>query len=326
MLDSAYSPLYELMAETDLTPWLDRLKRAASQNLNSSVNGHMPKWIHALEAMPTETPSQFDLRRDAITIGSEGDLSPDQKSTMRETLKAFHPWRKGPWNYFGIEIDTEWRSELKWNRLKKSISPLDGRLVLDIGGGNGYYCCRMAAEGAKLALGVDPFLLYVLQSLIARRYLPSACPAFVAPLGIEELPMDLPVFDTVLSMGVLYHRRSPIDHLLELRSLMRPGGELVLETLVVDGDEGYSLLPRGRYAKMRNTWFIPTCLSLEQWLKRCGFKNARLADLSTTTSEEQRTTDWMTFDSLETFLDPQDTTKTVEGYPGPKRAIFIATL
>jgi len=326
MLDSAYSPLYDLMVETDLAPWLDRFEQAVSHNLNQSGNGHMPSWIHALEALPTAIPSRVDLRRDAVTIGCESDLSPEQKSSLTENLRAFHPWRKGPWNYFGIEIDTEWRSELKWNRLMKSISPLKDRLVLDIGCGNGYHCCRMAGEGAKLALGVDPFLLYVLQSLVARRYLPRTCPAFVAPLGIEELPDDLPVFDTVLSMGVLYHRRSPLDHLLELRSLMRPGGELVLETLVVDGDEGYFLLPRGRYAKMRNTWFIPTCATLEQWLKRCGFKNARLADLSTTTAEEQRSTDWMTFDSLETFLDPQDPTRTVEGYPGPKRAIFIATI
>ena len=125
-------------------------------------------------------------------------------------------------------------------------------------------------------------------------------------------------------MGVLYHRRSPLDHLLELREMIRPRGELVLETLVVDGPEGHALLPRSRYAKMRNTWFIPSCPTLERWLERSGFRDIRLADLSATTTDEQRSTDWMTFDSLETFLDPMDPSRTIEGYPGPKRALFIA--
>ncbi len=324
MLSSRYNSLYDLIAETNLAPWLDQLPKKVSQNLDNSGNGHMQSWVEALELMPNANPSRVDLSSDAIAIGCARDLSPHQQRILPKTLMAFHPWRKGPWNYFGTEIDTEWRSNLKWNRLKQSISSLEDRVVLDVGCGNGYYSYRIAGEGAKLAVGVDPFLLYVLQSLLARRYLPADFPAFVAPLSIEELPQNLPVFDTVLSLGVLYHRRSPIDHLLELRSLMRPNGELVLETLVIDGSYGQALVPESRYAKMRNTWFIPTCLTLEGWLKRCGFQDIKLVDLSTTTIDEQRTTNWMTFDSLETFLDPNDSTMTIEGYPGPKRAIFVA--
>ena len=56
-------------------------------------------------------------------------------------------------------------------------------------------------------------------------------------------------------MGVLYHRRSPIDHLLELKGCLQTGGELVLETLVIDGGLGEVLVPENRYAKMRNVWF-----------------------------------------------------------------------
>lgn len=324
MLDHNYTPLYDTIADSDLSPWLDRLPQQVQDSLTHSDNGHIPQWLGALNSMPDARPSRLELKSDAITIGQKSDLSPIQTSELRQNLMAFHPWRKGPWNYFGLEIDTEWRSEMKWNRLKQSISPLKDRLVLDVGCGNGYYSYRIAGEGAKLALGADPFLLYVFQSLLARHYLPTSCPAFVVPLGIEALPSDLPFFDTVLSMGVLYHRRSPLDHLLELKGLLREGGELVLETLVIDGDEGQALLPKGRYAKMRNTWFIPSCPTLERWLERCGFQNIRLANLSTTTTDEQRSTDWMTFDSLDTFLDPKDSSKTIEGYPAPKRAIFIA--
>jgi len=324
MFESNFNLLYEAMADTELSPWLDRLPQQVQNRFDHSDNGHLPQWLVALNSMPEANPSLFDLKSDAITIGKSSDLSTNQAKQLRESLMAFHPWRKGPWNYFGMEIDTEWRSDLKWDRIKQSISPLKGRLVLDVGCGNGYYSYRIAGEEAKLALGADPFLLYVLQSLLARRYLPRSCPAFVVPLGIEMLPSHLPFFDTVLSMGVLYHRRSPLDHLLELRGLLRENGELVLETLVIDGDEGQTLLPKGRYAKMRNTWCIPSCLTLERWLERCGFQNIRLANLSTTTFEEQRSTDWMTFDSLDTFLDPDDSSKTIEGYPAPKRAIFVA--
>lgn len=324
MSTPSYHPLFELIADSDLAPWLETLPNRIHSAIHDSNNGHMPKWLGALDHLPQVSPSRIDLNSDAVTIGEPSDLTPEQQASLRETLMDFHPWRKGPWNFFGVEIDAEWRSNWKWNRIRKAISPLKDRLVLDIGSGNGYYSYRMTAEGARLALGTDPYLLYVMQSFIARRYLEPSHPAWVIPFGIETLPPRIPVFDTVFSMGVLYHRRSPLDHLLELREMIRPRGELVLETLVVDGPEGHALLPRGRYAKMRNTWFIPSCLTLERWLERCGFNDIRIADLSVTTTAEQRSTDWMTFDSLKTFLDPEDTSRTVEGYPGPKRALFVA--
>jgi tRNA (mo5U34)-methyltransferase len=130
-------------------------------------------------------------------------------------------------------------------------------------------------------------------------------------------------FDTVFSMGVLYHRKSPIEHLMKISSLLKRGGELVLETLVVDGDEGYSLMPRDRYAKMRNVWFIPSVPTIKLWLDRCGFKEISLVDVTKTSINEQRATQWMTFESLQDFLDPMNENLTVEGYPAPKRAIVI---
>jgi tRNA (mo5U34)-methyltransferase len=49
-----------------------------------------------------------------------------------------------------------------------------------------------------------------------------------------------------------------------------------------------------------------------------------MVDISTTSIEEQRSTDWMTFESLEDFLDPNDHSKTIEGHPAPTRAVFLA--
>jgi len=147
----------------------------------------------------------------------------------------------------------------------------------------------------------------------------------VLPLTLEDLPGDMAGFDTVLSMGVLYHRRSPIDHLRALRRLLRPGGELVLETLVVGGVDGDVLVPAGRYARMRNVWTIPGLATLESWIAACGFQAVRVVDVSATTTAEQRSTDWMRFESLAQALDPEDPGRTVEGLPAPRRAVVLAT-
>ena len=126
-------------------------------------------------------------------------------------------------------------------------------------------------------------------------------------------------------MGVFYHRRSPVDHILQLRDCLKPGGELVLETLVIDGDEKQVLVPEDRYGKMRNVWFIPSCDAVMLWMRRCGLKDIALVDVTPTSTNEQRKTEWMQYESLADYLDPDDPQKTVEGYPAPKRAIFTAT-
>jgi tRNA (mo5U34)-methyltransferase len=258
-----------------------------------------------------------------VQIGGSEDLSFAQQSQLEQQLRVLHPWRKGPYQLFGIHIDTEWRSNWKWDRLKNHIAPLTHRLVLDVGCGNGYHCWRMLGAGAKMVVGIDPTLLNVMQFQLIKKFYGIA-PIHVLPLGIEAIPSNLHIFDTVFSMGVLYHRRSPIDHLLELKSCLQAGGELVLETLVIEGGLGELLLPEHRYAKMRNVWFLPSCETLMSWLKRCGFKNVRLVDVAVTTIDEQRSTDWMRFHSLQDFLQADNHALTCEGLPAPKRAIFIA--
>lgn len=320
---TTYNQLYDILADTELEPWIEPLRATIGPSILDSNNGHLDKWLNAIDALPNATSSSTSLTSPTIQIGNPHDLDTNQASALPETLHTFRPWRKGPFNFFGTHIDTEWRSDKKWDRLLANISPLKDRLVLDIGCGSGYHCWRMTGEGAKLALGTDPFLLYVMQYLAVRKYMPTT-PAFVIPFGIEGLPPALPAFDTVFSMGILYHRRSPIDHLYELRSYLRPGGELVLETIVVDGPNGYSLVPDQYYAKMKNVWFIPTVETLVQWLTRCRYRDIKVIDVSQTTTEEQRSTDWMVFESLSDFLDPTDPGKTIEGYPAPKRAVITA--
>lgn len=299
------------------------LPRQIEQANETDSHGDFPKWMEVIQQLPQPTFSLSNLNTDTVKIGSADDITENVRELLQAGLEKLHPWRKGPYDLFGIRINTEWRSDWKWNRLKSHISPLDNRLVLDVGCGNGYHCWRMLGAGAKTVVGIDPTLLSVMQ-FQAVRQLYGEAPVYVLPLGIENVPYGMRAFDTVFSMGVLYHRRSPIDHLMELRDCLRQGGELVLETLVIRGRQGEVLVPEGRYAKMRNVWFIPSCETLISWMKRCGFKDVRLIDITKTSIEEQRCTDWMRFQSLRNFLDPDNIELTIEGLPAPIRAIIVA--
>jgi tRNA (mo5U34)-methyltransferase len=318
-----YQPLYNALTAAKAEAWADSLSEKISTALTPQSHGSLASWLTIVAELTPYTATQKDLTTDTVQIGGSDDLTLEQQQQLTAQLATFRPWRKGPYNLFGIHIDTEWRSDWKWTRLKDHIAPLKNRLVLDVGCGNGYHCWRMLGEQAKMVVGIDPLALNVMQFQLIRKLYGEA-PIYVLPLGIEDLPGNLKCFDTVFSMGVLYHRRSPIDHLLELRDCLQSGGELVLETLVIDGGLGETLLPKDRYAKMRNVWFIPSCDTLLSWLERCGFTNCRVVDINTTSTEEQRSTEWMQFNSLKDFLDPENPNLTIEGFPAPKRAIVIA--
>ncbi len=206
----------------------------------------------------------------------------------------------------------------------RSQIDFDRKLVLDVGSGNGYYGWKMLAAGASMVLGCEPFLLSVAQFEVFRKYWADNERHYVVPLADVDLPRDIQRFDVTCSMGVLYHRPNPIEHLQILASTLKAGGELLLETIVLEDAQQTVLVPEDRYAKMRNVWFIPSVAMLELWLRRTGFDEIRVIDVSRTTSQEQRRTDWMTFESLSDFLDPTDSSRTIEGYPSPSRAVIIA--
>ncbi len=318
-----FADLLAALAKTRLRPWVDRLPEQIARGLSRQRYGDLDRWLAALTALPELRPSAYSLA-EGVSIGQAKDASGSQIHALEQALLELKPWRKGPLRLFGIHVDTEWRSDWKWQRLRPHISALQDRLVLDVGCGNGYHCWRMLGAGARRVIGIDPSPRFVVQFYLLKKYLPTL-PADVLPLGIEHLPAELEAFDTTFSMGVLYHRRSPMDHLTQLRESLRPGGELVLDTLIIDGELGHALVPEGRYAKMNNVWFIPSVATLVSWLHKCGFDDARCVDVNKTGIDEQRATAWMTHQSLRDFLDPENPALTVEGHPAPRRGIFIAT-
>ena len=317
-----FQPFFAQLAHTTLAPWVEPLAVAVRERLAARTHGDLVRWEAALAALPDLPPGRVVLDHAAVGLQSDQVLAPAIAAHLRATLMQLHPWRKGPFCFHDMHLDAEWRSDWKWARLADAIDSLTGRVVLDVGCGNGYYAWRMRGAGARLVMGIDPTQLFVCQFRALQHYL--QCPQVaVLPLGIEDLPFGLSGFDTVFSMGVLSHRRSPLDHLAELRTLLRPGGQLVLETLVLDCTEQQVLVPPDRYAQMRNIWFIPSVAALVAWMKRLGFQQVSVVAVTRTTIAEQRATDWMHFQSLPDHLDPADPSRTIEGHPAPVRAVVI---
>ncbi len=310
----------------------------AYQNASASLNqlladkfthrphGDLERWLKAYERLPEISKVQLDLTQSAISFSAD-KLSTQEDDALMQGLQGLIPWRKGPFNFFHHQVDAEWRSDFKYQRIRPYLSSLKNRRILDVGCGSGYHIWRMLGDGARQVLGVDPSMLFLLQFQAAKKYAKSALKtqqAHFLPITLEQLPNAINEFDSVFSMGVLYHRTDPIGHLQALKSRLRKGGELLLETLVIDGALGEVLTPENRYAQMRNVWFIPSVPTLLLWCRRAGFAHAELVDLSQTSSDEQRRTDWMSYQSLADFLDPNNPQQTIEGYPAPLRASIVA--
>lgn len=320
LFDSFYR---HLIQDSRLTPWLDTVPPILSQWHKQAQKGEFKKFHNLIGNLPVLDSADIDIVKQ-VKIESAQAKDDGHQQRIRSLLMKMKPWRKGPFYIDGVHVDTEWRSDWKWERLVEGISPLKGRRVLDIGCGSGYHLWRMRGAGAEFVLGVDPCDLFFAQFLSLQHFIDDHQVQFL-PIGVDDLP-PVPAFDTVFTMGVLYHRRSPMDFLLQLKSQLAPGGELVLETLVIEGGPNDVLVPGDRYAKMPNVWFIPSVGALSHWLTRCGFKNPTLIALDRTSLDEQRKTEWLDSESLQTFLDPEDHGKTIEGYPAPLRATLIATV
>lgn len=314
-----YQPLFERLRREGFGAWVDELEQLREDWFSDRHHGDFSRWRGALENLPPIRNCRIDYNSAVLTI--EGDCQDTEG--LKAALQLLKPWRKGPYRIADIYIDSEWRSDFKWDRVRPHLQPLHQRRILDVGCGNGYHAWRMLADDPELVLGIDPSVLFNMQFQAVQHYAQDPR-IFSLPLKLEQLPEDMRWFDTVFSMGVLYHRRSPFEHLLKLKSLLQPGGELCLETLVIEGGKGQVLVPASRYARMNNVWFLPSVDELQHWLRRCGFQQIRVVDINRTTIEEQRSTEWMPFESLEQCLDPQHPDKTVEGYPAPLRAVLLA--
>jgi tRNA (mo5U34)-methyltransferase len=265
--------------------------------------GNFLKYKQIFDQIPDGVASLRDPSAPAVRAGAASDMSHRDRQVLEAQLRQLAPWRKGPFDLFGIHVDAEWRSDMKWDRVAPHLPDLAGRRILDIGSSNGYYMFRMAAQNPLLVLGLEPQSAFYYQYRAVQKFmdLKNVC---CLPVPYEEMPQMDAVFDLVLCMGILYHRTSPVDMLRQIHQSLVPSGHIVLENLVLEGRNNLCLFPENRYAKMRNVYFIPDLSVMESWLARAGFKDIQCLDVTPTTSAEQRKTDWIQTESLSRFSGP----------------------
>lgn len=280
-------------------------------------------WRH-IEKLP-DNPARLRVYDQAgVTLGDESEWAAADRETLYRALRDLMPWRKGPFQLFGVSVDAEWRSDLKWQRILDHVGEeFEGSRVLDIGCNNGYYLRRALARKPKFALGIDPLSRYWFYHRLFERIAPEPRLAFDL-LGVDDVGLFEESFNLVLLMGILYHRRDPLKSLSQVAQAMEPGGLLVVEGAGIPGTRDLCLFPRDRYMKAKGYWFLPTPPALESMVRRSGFTDVSVFLTHPLTTDEQRSTEWAIFQSLEDYLDPDDPTKTVEGYPAPIRIYLTA--
>ena len=288
---------------------------------------YFQKQAAALSALPLVEeltgPIQRDLDSPHVTIGNRSDLTEQQHELLEKAIFQLLPWRKGPFRLFGHEIDSEWNSSLKWERILPALGSLEGKQILDVGCGNGYYMFRAAYHQPRLMLGIDPSIPFFLSFELMQRYLQLPNLQYEL-MGVEDLNLFDREFDMVLCMGILYHHRNPIGILRRLHQTLRVGGTAIIESQTIPGKGSMALFPEDRYAKARNVYFVPTADCLVNWVRRSGYKNVEVVSHEVVTVEEQRATELAPYESLRDFLDPQDSALTIEGYPAPYRTVVRA--
>lgn len=302
---------------------LDAIVREHTQReqwVNQNKKGFLRYRIPYLE-LAKFNADYVDCTGDTIIIGQSEEIKEQERLEITENLKSFMPWRKGPFSVFGTQIDAEWRSERKWQRVVPELPDLKDKIVADIGCSNGYYMFRMTASRPRFVLGFEPSVQHY-YCFKALNSMAGCAELDINLLGIEHLHLFERCFDVVFLMGIIYHRPSPVDTLRDILTALKPGGTLIVESQAIPGEEPFALFPEKTYAKVPGTYFVPTGQCLCNWMEKAGFGDVSLFCTHPMTGEEQRRTDWMIFESYSDFIDPMNPRKTVEGYPAPWR-IFV---
>ena len=273
----------------------------------------------AIKALPEYTNVTCSFG-DRVTLQIP-ELSSEEAEQIKQTALLMKPWRKGPFQFNELFIDAEWQSQIKYNLLEPHFN-LKDKIVGDIGCNNGYYLFRMLSQKPKKLIGFDPSAIYYSQFQFINHFIKSDI--VYELLGVEHVEFYEYKFDTLFCLGVLYHRSDPVMMLKSLFKGLNKGGELILDTFMIDGEEEMCLTPKDRYSKIPNIYFVPTVPALINWCHRAGFESVEVLETMKTEHNEQRKTEWIDTQSLEDFLDPDDPKKTVEGYPAPKRVYIKA--
>ena len=301
---------------------LDKLYLLLLSRNRKLTDAVFDKMLLSLLHQPEVDSVITDLSGSAISVDSISILDDAVKEKILEQLKSFIPWKKGPYRFFGFEIDSEWRSDLKWNRIAPYLPDLKGKVICDLGCNNGYFMFKAAHYQPSLVLGMDPTVRFKLMFTWMNRYI-GADNVKMELLGFEDLDYFQKMFDIIFAMGIIYHHRDPLKVIENCYAAMKSGGYLILETMGISGDEPFVLVPEKRYAGMKNVWYVPAQKVVRNWLSKAGFKSIELIYNDYLDVYEQRSTEWAPIDSLAQFLS-SDRKLTIEGHEAPSRIYFLA--
>lgn len=138
-----FGPIIDELEKDGLEHWATQLQQQLTHRFEDRPHGDLDRWQAALDQLPGLTQVDAQLDQSAVTLTSRQPLTVAQREQLELGLRGLMPWRKGPFNFFGTYIDTEWRSDWKWDRVSPYLSDLSGRRILDVGCGSGYHCWRM---------------------------------------------------------------------------------------------------------------------------------------------------------------------------------------
>lgn len=298
-----------------------------SKNLESK--NHNPNLTQILESTDlTKNTESKNPTKEALSLYFH-NISSNEFQTLQDLALDLKPWRKGPFCLYGTEnntqffIDSEWQSNKKMKLILQALDTigynLKDKVVLDVGCNNGYYMFDLALRGVKHISGIDPIAIFFLQFYFIHK-LTNISHCTFRLLGVQDVIMLNTKYDLILCLGVLYHRKEPLQTLKQLKSILAPNGILLLETLILQDSNATCLCPYPTYAKMPNVFYIFSPQALQNLALHAGFKSCEILSYSYTDNTEQRSTDFIDKKSLGDYLTP---TQTIEGYPPACRGIFV---
>ncbi|MDH5719863.1 MAG: tRNA 5-methoxyuridine(34)/uridine 5-oxyacetic acid(34) synthase CmoB [Spirochaetia bacterium] len=319
MIENSLDYLKSYLSQTNL----EALGQILKQKYDKIKDNRYKVFIDALNNLSLLKTAVKDYKNSVVKIGSKDELSPKAAENLYKLLKLFVPWRKGPFSLFGIDIDAEWRSDLKWERFLPFIDDMRDKTICDIGANSGYYMFRAAHYSPKLVLGVDPTIRFWLTFKFLQSYANEKS-LYYEPFGFEELNYFNEFFDIIFCMGIVYHHKDPLDALKKSFDALKPGGQILVESLGYDSADSIAFFPGKKYAGVSGVWFVPSETCLENWLIRAGFSDVQCRYNLLMEEKEQRETKWAPGKSFIDFIDKKDSSKTTEGFLRPRRLYFTA--
>jgi tRNA (mo5U34)-methyltransferase len=200
-----------------------------------------------IAAIPRREKHHLDCSNGVLKIGARDELSQEGFATFEACLEKLKPWKKGPLQLFDVDIDTEWRSDWKWDRLEPHLPSLEGKNIADLGCANGYFMFRMLPHKPNLVVGIDPNMKSWLEFKLFNHFAQAEC-LHMECLDGDHMDLFPKLFDVVFCLGVLYHTTDPIAMLRKMWLSMKPGGTLIVDCQGIAGDESMCLFPEKRYA------------------------------------------------------------------------------